>query len=383
MYRNTYVEINLNNLASNIKEIKKNYKYKYYIGVIKGNAYGHGYEIVETLKQNGINFFAVANLMEALEVRKLDKETGIVCLEPIDLKYIDICSKENISICVSDYDYYDNLCKFKSKINIHLKIDSGMNRLGFNNKDTIDLVYNDLKKHSNIFLEGIFTHFATSGIYDTNYNNQLVRFQNLTQNIDLESIPIVHLGRSATMCAHQKISFANGVRLGIIMYGFEVIPKLDTSFKGKLRALKWNYFRKKNNIEVLPYKKLNLKQSFRLISEVLEIKEVKKGDYVGYGTIYKADSNLKVAVVDIGYADGISRNRRNSWVEINGNIYDIVGDICMGMTLVKVDDKVKKHDKVIVIGNNIDIKKVARHLNTTSYEVMLMIDSNLERRYIK
>ena len=383
MYRNTYVEIKLDNLAHNIKTITKKYKYKYYIGVVKGNAYGHGYGIIETLKNNGINFFAVANLKEALEVRSIDKETGILCLEPIDIKYMEICSKNNISICLSDYDYYKELCKLKYKLKIHLKIDSGMNRIGFNNKEEINEIYNDLKKNKNLYLEGIFTHFATSGVHDKNYDNQIEKFKNLTSDIDLNSIDMVHLGRSVTMCVHDKIDFANGIRLGIIMYGFEVMPKEDTSLKGKLRKIKWDYIKKKQKIsDTIPYKPLGLKQAFNLISEVLEIKDVKKGEYIGYGTLYQAKEDMRVAVVDIGYADGINKRRRNSKMEINGKLYQVVGDVCMGMTMLKIDDKVKKHDKVIVIGDKVDVKTISRCIGTSSYEAMLFIDSSLERRYI-
>ena len=383
MYRNTYVEIKLDNLAHNIKTITQKYKYKYYIGVVKGNAYGHGYGIIDTLKQNGINYFAVANLEEALKIRELDKKTGIMCLEPINIKYMDICEKNNISICLSDYDYYKELCKTKYKLKIHLKIDSGMNRIGFNKKEEIDEVYKTLKENKNLYLEGIFTHFATSGVNDKNYDNQLEKFKELTSNIDLSKIDIVHLGRSVTMCVHEKIPFANGIRLGIIMYGFEVMPKEDTSLKGKLRKLKWERIRKKQHIsKTIPYEPLGLKQAFNLISEVLEIKDVKKGDYIGYGTGYQAQENMKIAIVDIGYADGINKKRRNSKMEINGKLYQVVGDICMGMTMLKVDDTVKKHDKVIVIGDKIDVKTVSRNIGTNSYETMLLINSNIERRYI-
>ena len=383
MYRNTYVEIKLDNLAHNIKTITKKYKYKYYIGVVKGNAYGHGYGIIETLKNNGINFFAVANLKEALEVRSIDKETGILCLEPIDIKYMEICSKNNISICLSDYEYYEELSKLKYKLKIHLKIDSGMNRIGFNNKEEINKIYNELKKNKNLYLEGIFTHFATSGVHDKNYDNQIEKFKNLTSDIDLNSIDMVHLGRSVTMCVHDKIDFANGIRLGIIMYGFEVMPKEDTSLKGKLRKIKWDYIKKKQKIsDTIPYKPLGLKQAFNLISEVLEIKDVKKGEYIGYGTLYQAKEDMRVAVVDVGYADGINKRRRNSKMEINGKLYPVVGDVCMGMTMVKIDDKVKKHDKVIVIGDKVDVKTISRCIGTSSYETMLFIDSSLERRYI-
>ena len=384
MYRNTYVEVNLDNIRHNIKTIKEKYKYKYYIGVVKGNAYGHGYGIIKTLVDEGINFLAVANLDEALEIRKIDKNIGIFCLEPIDIKYIDVCEENNVSICVCDYEYYLQLRKLKNKLKIHLKIDSGMNRLGFDKKEEIDKVYDDIKEHKNLYLEGVFSHFATSGVYDKNYDNQVSRFRELTNDIDLKSIDVVHIDRSVTMCVHDKLDFVNGVRLGIIMYGFEVMPtSVDTSIKGKLREMKWNNIRKKENISLtIPYVSLGLKQAFKLVSEVLQVKDVRKGDYVGYGTLYKALEDMKIAVVDIGYADGISKHRRNSNMEINGKVYQVIGDVGMGMTLLKVDDSVKKHDKVIVIGDDVSVKQVANHLHTSSYEVMAMIDSSIPRRYI-
>lgn len=384
MYRNTYVEVNLDNIKHNVKTIIDKYNYKYYIGVVKGNAYGHGYGIVKTILDSGINFLAVSNLDEALEVRKVDKNIGILCLEPINIKYMNICEDNNISICVNDYEYYLELCELKNKLKIHLKIDSGMNRLGFDNKEEIDKVYKDIGERKNLYLEGIFSHFATSGVYDKNYDNQLLRFKKLTRDINLKSVDIVHIDRSVTMCVHEKLDFVNGIRLGIIMYGFEVMPtNVDTSIKGKLREMKWNHIRKKENISLtIPYVSLGLKPAFRLVSEVLQVKNVKNGDYVGYGTLYKAMEDMKVAVVDIGYADGISKHRRNSNMEINGKTYPVIGDVGMGMTLLKVDDTVKKHDKVIVIGDDVSVKSVANHLHTSSYEVMAMIDTSIPRRYI-
>ena len=144
----------------------------------------------------------------------------------------------------------------------------------------------------------------------------------------------------------------------------------------KLRNIKWNSIRKIKDISfTIPYVPLGLKPAFTLVSEVLQVKDVKKGDYVGYGTLYQAKEDMKIAVIDIGYADGINRRRMNSNMEINGALYPIIGDICMGMTILK-------HDKVIVIGDKISIRKIANHMNTTHYEVMAMIDSSIPRRYI-
>lgn len=382
MHRNTYVEIDLKNIANNVKNIIKNYDYKYYIGVVKGNAYGHGYGIINTLIENGINYLAVANLDEALEIRKINNKIGILCLEPIDKKYLEICANENISICIFSKKYYDEIKNIKYKLKCHLKLDTGMNRLGLDNKEDVDYFYEDIKKYSNLYLEGIFTHFATSGEYDKNYDNQVLKFKELTSDIDLSKIDIVHIDRSVTMCRHDKLEFTNGVRLGIIMYGFEVMHKQSNTLKNKLRNIKWNYIRKKENISLVkPYKKIELKPAFKLISEVFMVRKVRKGEYVGYGTIYKADHEMYVAIVDIGYGDGISKRRYNSKMEINGKLYNVIGDICMGMSFLEVDETVKEHDKVIVIGNDVSVRYVASHIHTSIYEVMLMIDRNIERRY--
>lgn len=383
MYRNTYVEIDLNTVKQNVKNIIKNYNYKYYIGVVKGNAYGHGYGIIKTLIQNGINYLAVANLEEALKIREIDKNIGILCLEPIDKKYLTICANANIATCLPNLDYYSEIKNIKENLKVHLKLDTGMKRLGFDKKEDVDYFYNDIKNHKNLYLEGIFTHFATSGEYDKNYDNQVSKFEELTSSIDLNKIDMVHIDRSVTMCKHKKLPYTNGVRLGIILYGFEVMHKEENTLRNKLRRIKWNYLRKKENISATsPYEYIALKPSFKLISEVFMVRNVKKGDYVGYGTIYKADHDMKVAIVDIGYADGISKRRYGSKMEINGKLYNIIGDICMGMTFLEVDETVKAHDKVIVIGDKVSIKYVASHIHTSIYEVMLMIDSNIERRYI-
>ena len=383
MYRNTYVEINLKKLEQNVKNIIKNYNYKYYIGIVKANAYGHGYGIIKTLINSGINYLAVSNLEEALEIRKIDTQIGILCLEPIDKKYLEICSKNNISIVVPTINYYNQIKDIKYKLNIHLKLDTGMKRLGLDKKEDVNYFYKDLKKHKNLYLEGIFTHFATSGEYDKSYDNQVEKFEQLTSDISLNKIKMVHIDKSVTMCRHKKLKYTNGVRLGIIMYGYEVMHEEPKTLKNKLRKIKWDIIRKKQNISsVEPYKKIELEPVFKLVSEVFVVRKVKKNEYIGYGTIYKAPHDMFVAVVDIGYADGISMKRKKSRMEINGKLYNIVGDICMGMTFLEVDENVKEKDKVIVIGDKISVRKVAHDLKTSVYETILMIDSNIERKYI-
>lgn len=385
MDRNTYVEINLNNIDENIKSIiQENDDYDYYIGVVKGSCYGHGSYLVNQLINSGINYLAVSSLKEAITVRKYNVDIPILCLEPINLKYIDDIINNNITLTVSSLNYLENLLNLniKAKIKIHLKINTGMNRLGFKNKEEIKKAYDLIK--NNILLEGIYTHLITTGISDPYYDNQINKFYDLTSLIDLDKIKIVHIGRSLTALNHPKIDKTNGIRLGIAMYGYNMIPKKNNSLKGKLKQIKANLRIRKYNIsKTIEKSNLVLKPAFSLYSEVMELQNVNKGEFVGYGVSYKAPTDIKVAVLPIGYADGIPRSYTGSDVFINKKRYEIIGSVNMGMITVKVDEDVSIGDKVEFIGEKINIKNSAIKLNTTIYEVMCMIHENVPRVYKK
>ena len=140
MYRNTYVNINLSNLECNIKNILERVKdYKYHFGVVKADSYGHyGYKPVETIINAGINYLAVSSLEEALEIRKYNKDIPILCLGIINEDYINECVDNNITITISNLDYVINM-SYNKELKVHLKINTGMNRLGFSkNEELID-----------------------------------------------------------------------------------------------------------------------------------------------------------------------------------------------------------------------------------------------------
>ncbi|MCM1053550.1 MAG: alanine racemase [Ruminococcus sp.] len=381
MYRKTYVEVNLDNIKTNAKNIINYYNdYDYYIGVVKGNAYGHGNYVAKALTESGINYIATSSLEEALDIRKYVK-TPILILEPIDISEIDICLKNNIAITLSNYDYYKELIKKDLKdLKIHLKINTGMNRLGFGNKKHIKEVYDYLIKSGN--LEGIYTHLGTEGILDKYYDLQLAKWQELTSLIDLTKTKIVHIGRSSTLVNHHKIEGTNAIRLGIILYGAKPNPLTYNGFKGKLRKLKHNHLKHKLHISESCYNcPIEIKNTFNLCSEVLEIHEIKKGDVVGYGSSFIADNDLKIAVLPIGYADGLSLKLSGINVKINDKPYKIIGTINCGMITILVDDNVKVHDKAIIIGSN--IREVARHTNMTYYAVITCINPLIPRVYLE
>ena len=389
MYRKTYVEVNIDNLKSNVKNIVNYYNnYDYYFGVVKGNCYGHGTTyVINELIESGVNYLAVSSLEEAIEARQINKKIPILSLEPIRVEYADICAKNNITMTVHDYNYAKELInkKIDKKLKVHLKIDSGMNRIGFKDKNELKEIYDELKNKENVEVEGIFTHFATLGINDKEWDNQLENFKEITSLIDLKEIPIVHLSKSASFINHPKIDFSNGIRLGIAMYGYDSTPKYsDKGLKNKLRAIKRNLYKKKNNIsEAITELPIELKPAYKMYTEVMQVKKVKKGEFVGYGAGYRAQEDEIIAILPAGYDDGLFRTSKGRYVAINNKRYQLIGDIAMGMICAKVDDTVKMYDKVTLIGDEVPIKEVARHNHTIVYEIMCNIGKQIPRVYVK
>ncbi len=384
MYRNTYIEINVDNLQHNVEQVIKKYpEYDYYFGVVKGNAYGHSYKIAKYLIESGINYFAIASLEEGICLRKDGITIPILCLEPIDVKYIDECIKNNITITVHDYEYYKELMKkeISAPLKVHIKIDSGFCRIGLYDKNTVKEVVEGLRQKNNIILEGIFTHFATDGIYDQSWDNQLAKFKELTSQIDLSQIPIVHLARSQTILNHEKIPFSNGVRLGIITYGYDTTPKpLPKGFLNTLRKLKRKYYNKKHHIsKTTTDAHIDLKPAFSLYSEVIQVKKIKKGSFVGYGRVYEAEEDMYVAIIPIGYADGFTRRNKGRDIIINNKRYPLIGLVNMGMLIAKVDETVHMHDKVTLIGEGIPMTEVVKYIGTSVYEGSSMFNNWVPR----
>ena len=349
MYRETIANIYLDNIKYNVESIIKKYNnYKYYIGVVKADCYGHNSnETVKSIIDGGCNYLAVSSLEEALKIRE-DFDIPILCLGIINSNYINICEKNNIDITVTNLEYLKQLKDYK--INIHIKVDTGMNRLGVKEKEEFNSMI-ELIKESNLNLKGIYTH-----IYEASNKEKIDRqievFKDITSNIDLNKIDIVHISQSDTLVNYPKIDFCNGCRLGILMYGL-------TS----------------NN--------LNLKNTIELVSEIIEIKQIKKGEIVSYNGTYKASEDGLIGIVSIGYADGVNRNLKGAYVYINNKKYEIVGNICMDMLMVKIDNSIKLNDKVYIYKDIKHIKELSNRLNTIPYELICNISKRVERNYIK
>lgn len=382
MYRKTFIEIDNCTLMKNARVLCEAYPHKYYIAVVKGNAYGHGYGVIPALKRGGINAFAVSSLDEALKVREYEKSLPVIMLEPVHPEHLQVCADNDISVCVNDREMYDAIVSSGLNLKLQFKVDCGMNRLGFKNASELTAAIEDAFTVNRLTVEGIFSHFHTTGLADREYAKNLKRFELLTANIDLSKIPMVHVDKSQTITAHDKPAYTTAVRFGVILYGFNLMVKYGSDLKSRLRKFKHDF---KNFIHGVkkckPYPELDLSTAMTLFTEVIQVKDVKKGEYVGYGMLHKASRDEVVATIDTGYADGINRKRVGSFVAINGKKYPIIGEVGMGMCEILCDSSVKKYDKVTVFGGDIPIRSITRHVMTTMYELMTNLDSSIPRIY--
>ncbi len=379
MYRRTYATIDGTILEENVKKIKENYKdYKYYIGVVKNNAYHHGIRVVQNLIRGGINYLAVSSLEEAMSTRKITRSTPILVLEPVDLTFIDDVINNKITITIESLDYLKELNKLNLpyEIKVHLKLDTGMNRLGFKTNKDVKEALKIIEKNDKLFLEGIYSHFMTSGIQDIYYDQQIKTFLELTKDIDLNTIPIVHFDRSLTFVTHEKLSFVNGVRLGIVLFGFNG-SRNSSGLKGALSEFKRNLYVKKHHLSPAILKNdLKVKTAVALYSEVMSIRKVNKGEVVGYNASFKVKEEGYVATIPIGYADGVTKEF--GCVVIRKKKYPIIAD-SMDMLMVLVDKSVKVKDKVEIFGDTISIKEVSHALHTNAYHVFNQISNRVVR----
>ena len=383
---NTYLEINLDTLKNNVKSIIKKYNnYDYYFGVVKSDAYGHGSYVVNSLIEGGINYLAVSYLDEALEVRKYNQDIPLLCFVPIDLSDIDKVIENNITITITSYEYLTSLIKkLKKNIKVHIKLDCGMNRLGFKNRKDVIKAYKDIRNNKYITLEGIYTHLSTVGVHESGYDNQIKKFKELTKDIDLNKIPIVHITSSSNLVAHDKIEWTNGVRLGSIMYGYN--PTIRTNNHGiinKLRNLRNKYMQKKLKLsKVITDVDLDIKPAIKMYTNIIQIKDVKKGEHVGYGLSYIAKEDMKIAIIPVGYNNGIGFGISSHYVMINDKKYYSVGQTSMNMMAIKVDSKVNIDDKVYIINEKITPKMVANMTNKLTIEILLMAGHSNKKIYI-
>ena len=355
IYRKTYAEIDLKNLYDNYKNIKALLNNKTIIPVVKANAYGHGVmEVVQYLIDKDINYFAVSLLEEALELRQEFKDIDILIMGVIDKEQFEIVSRNKFTITISNFDQLEGIENFKEPLIIHMKVDTGMNRLGFKSNDDISKAFEILNNNKALNLQGIYTHFATADGNKELYDIQLNRFSTILEFLNYKFEMIHASNSSSTIKYESEIGYTTHTRLGISLYGLTLDK--ETKF---------------------------LKNTFSLISHISEIKHLNPGDKVGYGATYTAKKKEIIGILPLGYADGFIRLNQGGDVEINNRRYPIIGRICMDQMFIKIDETITKDDNIIMFGGLVSIDEVADRLNTINYEIICQIKYRVPKIYTK
>lgn len=365
----TWAEINLDNIKSNLNNIKSLLNEDTRVcGVVKANAYGHGaVEVAKLLEKENVDYLAVARLEEGLELRQNKIILPILCLGYISNDSIENAIKNKITMTVYSLEMAREINDVARKLNtmafIHIKIDTGMRRIGFDSTEESVKDILNIAKLESVSLEGMFTHFATADEVSKEFTyNQASRFKFISNRLKEEGIdiPIKHVSNSAAImdCSDLRL---NMVRCGIILYGH--YPS-DEVLKERIK----------------------LKPAMRLKTKVAHIKYVDPGVGISYGLKYTTSKKEKIATIPIGYADGFTRIQKNPKVSIKGQLFDVVGRICMDQCMVKIDKNVdiKVGDEVIVFGDSgLTAESIAKDLGTINYEVLCMVARRVDRVYME
>ena len=381
----SYVKIDLNKLKNNAHAIVGKYpQYESFIGVVKGDCYGHGMKGAKALFDGGVKYFAVSSLEEARELRKYCADADVLYLEPVDKERIKEAYELNLTLAVCDMAHLKMVIENATNLQfkLHLQVDAGFSRLGFSDKEELKTAVTMIEK-SNHKLEGIYQHFATAGIFDPHYDNQIRKFKELTSEIDLSKIPMVHIGSGVSLLAHEKQDFVNTSRMGLLMYGYNIGPQsYGGGIKNKIREMRDKYYQKKWKLTpTIKDVEIDLSPAFSYKCRILQLKEVKAGSYVGYNASYKAESDITLAVLPVGYNNGIGHSNNGRLVQIGEKLYPVVGEIGMNMCCVKVDKDVKLSDEVTLLGDKITLGMFTRGASLGLAEALVSIGKNNERIY--
>ena len=357
-YRDTWAEIDLDAIAYNVKQIKKLHPTKEIFAVVKANGYGHGdAEVSKVAIEAGVSCLAVSGLDEALRLRQSGIEVPILVLGMTRLKDVSLAAENNISLTAHDEVWINHLVSLplEKKIKVHLKIDSGMHRLGLMDANQIQTNFNLLKTAPMVEVEGIFTHMATADCDKEYLDYQIQNFKHLISNLDLSGVKYVHLENTATLL-QKEFDFDHAIRLGIGLYG--VNPDAD----------------------FIPID-FALKPALKLLSNLVQVKQIKKGDKVGYGSTYEAKNDEWIGIVPIGYADGWIRSHQGRCVIVEGYECEIVGRVCMDQMMIRLPKQFPMGTTVTLIGEDMPVERVAKEIGTISYEILCLISDRVPRVY--
>ncbi len=360
--RPTCAEINLKALSQNFLRTTELVGEKVKImAIVKADGYGHGaVKVSQTLQEQECHMFGVATVDEGLELRNSGINTPIIILSGICSDEIEIVVKNKLTPVVFSLDLLKQLDEYGHHNNIqikyHLKIDTGMNRLGLQS-EKINEYLSDLLSLNNVIMEGVFTHLSSADCDEAYTINQILIFRQICDELNKKGIkPIYYHSANSAALQRFKDSHFNLVRPGIMVYGASAA----------------------DDIYLHPVMKLK--------SKIVQIKELPKGARVSYGGTFITERVTKIAVLPIGYADGYSRHLSNKGVvSVNNFKAPVIGRVCMDLTIIDITNikDIKVGDEVVLFGDeNISVDYIASLADTISYELLSIVGKRVRRVYL-
>lgn len=364
-----WAEVNLKNLHHNVVELQRILPRTCEImAVVKADAYGHGsVQVSRYLNQVGVLNFAVATLEEGIELRERGIKGNILILGYTNPKDIQWVIRYQLIQTVLDYEYAKKLNQYNKKVKVHVKLDTGMGRLGEEIKNIENII--NIYRCRYLDVCGTFTHLSVSDSLepsDIAYTDQQINsFYKVIGTLKLKKISPgkIHIQSSYGVLNRPELN-CDYARIGIALYG----------------ALDYE------NIKV----KVNLCPVLSLKSRVVAIKNIKRGQEIGYGRNYIAKRDGKIGIISIGYADGIPRTvaRQGIYCLINGSRAPIIGNVCMDQLIVDITKigNVKPDDIAIFIGESenerITVAQVAQRYDTISNEILSRIGHRIKTAHL-
>ncbi|MDY0406899.1 alanine racemase [Virgibacillus sp. 179-BFC.A HS] len=366
--RKTWAEINLEAIGHNISQMKQKLPAATNImAVVKADGYGHGsVPVAKAAIKAGVSALAVALLEEAIVLRQASIDVPILVLGWVAPEDAPVAAAYNITLTAFQTEWLERVetLQMDGTVRIHMKLDTGMGRIGMRHEQEIQSFFAVLKDCPHIQLTGVFTHFATADAADLMYFHQQEKcFEQMLAYVRRNwSTPLtVHVGNSAASIRFPE-QMHNYIRFGISMYG--------------LYPSKY----------VKAEKQIDLQPAFSLHSRLVHVKKVAAGSSISYGGTYIAKQDEWIGTIPIGYGDGWQRRMQGFEVLVSGKRMPIVGRVCMDQTMIKLDQPYEIGTKVTLIGrqNNacIEMDEVADYLGTINYEVPCLISKRVPRIYV-
>ncbi|KIX91382.1 alanine racemase [Staphylococcus microti] len=364
-YRNTTLTVNLDAITSNYQALAKCHPDKMMMPVVKANAYGLGsVTVANHLAKLGVTFVCVATLDEAIELRMHGFKQKILILSSMPPENINKAIQHRVAVAVPSKEWLVEAIEHMDDSNekslwLHIKLDTGMNRLGIKDSDTYAEIIALIAQYDQLIFEGVFSHFASADEENDSAQQQYQRFEQIVSSTERPSY--VHIQNSAgTLRFNPEI--CNACRPGIALYGYYPSPFIEAKETARLTP------------------------AASVETTVTQVKRLEAGESIGYGETYTASERMTIAVLPIGYADGYLRSMQGATMNVNGNQCEVVGRVSMDQTAIRVPAHVKQGDKVVVMEARAhspqSVEALAEQQGTINYEVLCNFGRRIPRVYV-